>query len=160
MSDETRKKLAALPFSEKLKILEKLRERDLAIGKTRGKIKRNRLAESLAVARDLLNKYDNPGQVDVIDRILSTFHTDVPDYRTLSGVDMWGGSGAVWEVLLCPCDTEEHKKDTERFWNAMIDISREMDRIGVGTPRSRQIAETFQGWLKANVVKHTHSIDR
>lgn len=32
MSKETRKQLASLPFSEKLKILAKLRDRSLAIG--------------------------------------------------------------------------------------------------------------------------------
>jgi len=39
MSDESRKKLASLPFSEKLKILETLRERELAVAKAREGLK-------------------------------------------------------------------------------------------------------------------------
>jgi hypothetical protein len=42
MSEQTRKKLAALPFSEKLKMLEKLRARELSIAKTREKLKAQR----------------------------------------------------------------------------------------------------------------------
>ena len=42
MSKQSRKKLASLPFSEKLKLLEKLRERELAIAKAREKLKSQR----------------------------------------------------------------------------------------------------------------------
>jgi len=42
MSKETRKQLASLSFSEKLKLLEKLRERNLAIAAAREKLKKLR----------------------------------------------------------------------------------------------------------------------
>ena len=39
MSKESRKKLASLSFSEKVKLLEKLRERSLAMAEARKKLK-------------------------------------------------------------------------------------------------------------------------
>lgn len=39
MSKESRKKLASLGFSEKVKLLEKLRERSLALSEARKKLK-------------------------------------------------------------------------------------------------------------------------
>ena len=39
MSKESRKKLASLSFSEKVKLLEKLRERSLALAEARKKLK-------------------------------------------------------------------------------------------------------------------------
>lgn len=151
MSSEFRKKMASLPFGDKLRVLEKLRDRESAIAKARETMRRERLIEALETARDLLHKYDYAGQADVIERILTSLHADGSDYQLLSGVDMWGGSGAVWDVSLCQPDAPEHKMDRKKFWKAIVAIAREMDGIGVGTPRSRQIADVFQHWLNSSV---------
>jgi hypothetical protein len=43
MSESYRKKLAALPFPEKVKLLELMREREVSIAKIREKLKAERL---------------------------------------------------------------------------------------------------------------------
>ena len=42
MSDETRKRLAALSFTEKVKLLEKLRDRSLALAASRKKMAKDK----------------------------------------------------------------------------------------------------------------------
>jgi hypothetical protein len=58
------------------------------------------LAGSLRELADLLRKYEHHGQADIAEKILASLETDDPDYRLLTSVSMWGGSGAVWEVRL------------------------------------------------------------
>lgn len=48
MSDPHRKKLAALPFPEKVRILELMREREISIAKIREKLKAERLKKQPA----------------------------------------------------------------------------------------------------------------
>jgi hypothetical protein len=45
MSDESRKKLASLSFTEKIKILEKLRDRSLAFAASRKNLEKKKHAE-------------------------------------------------------------------------------------------------------------------
>lgn len=47
MIDERRKKLAALSFGEKLKLLEKLRERSLMLEEARKKLAKEKQADSI-----------------------------------------------------------------------------------------------------------------
>lgn len=42
MNDESRKRLAALSFTEKIKLLEKLRDRSLALAKSREKMNKKK----------------------------------------------------------------------------------------------------------------------
>lgn len=46
MSQESRKKLASLSFTEKIKILEKLRDRSLALAESRKKLQAKKQAEA------------------------------------------------------------------------------------------------------------------
>jgi hypothetical protein len=52
---------------------------------------------------------------------------------------MWEGAGAVREV-------GDLGPDTLAFRNAIIHLAAEMDRQGIGLPRSRNIAEIFRQW--------------
>lgn len=52
MSDSYRKKLAALPFPEKVKILELMRDRELSLAKIREKLKAERLREQQEKDKD------------------------------------------------------------------------------------------------------------
>jgi hypothetical protein len=104
----------------------------------------NRLAE-------LLHKYGRGGQATVVDQILVTVGTPTPDYQRLAGIEMWGGSGAVWEVRLIPSGTPN--EDEKAFLQTLIQIAATMDRLKIGTERSRFIAKTFQGWLDKGIVK-------
>jgi len=102
----------------------------------------------LTQASELLHKYGHHGQGAVIDQIVPTLESPHPDYKRLASIDMWGGSGAVWEVCLTPgSGSEEEQADEKSFREAIVRIAFAMDQMKIGTERSRFIAETLQGWL-------------
>ena len=100
----------------------------------------------------MLHKYGHHGQGAVIDQIVPTLETPQPDYKRLASIDMWGGSGAVWEVCLTPgSHSDEERADEKSFREAIVRIAFAMDRMKIGTARSRFIAETLQGWLDRGI---------
>ncbi len=106
------------------------------------------LRADLSQLAELLHKYGHDGQAAVVDEILASLETSNPDYKRLSSIDMWGGSGAVWEVCLIPSAMRvAGRADETNFRNAIIRIAAAMDQMKIGTDRSRFIAKTFQGWL-------------
>jgi len=109
------------------------------------------LERDLSRLSELLHKYGHGGQATVVDQILATVGTTAPDYQRLAGIDMWGGSGAVWEVRLTPSATQN--EDEKAFLQTIIQIAATMDRLKIGTERSRFIAKTFQGWLDNGIIK-------
>jgi hypothetical protein len=78
------------------------------------------LGNDLHRLADLLHKYRHQGQADVVDQIRRTLETSAPDYERLKGIDMWGGSGAVWEVCLTPRTSREQKADEQSFLQTII----------------------------------------
>ena len=111
------------------------------------------LASDLAELARLLRKYGHYGQATVAEEIFTTIETPYPDYKRLAGVDMWGGSGAVWEVsLTSPIKSSEARQDQNAFHQTIIRIAAAMDRIGIGTDRSRSTAKIFEEWLNRGIV--------
>jgi hypothetical protein len=106
------------------------------------------LSRKLNQIAELLHKYGHHAQGAVVDSILDSIRAPEPDYKELAGIEMWGGAGAVWEVLLTPSsNSREEQADKESFQKAIVAIADAMDQLGIGTDRSRFIAKTFQGWL-------------
>ena len=106
------------------------------------------LGRDLTQASELLHKYGHHGQGTVVDEIFATLETPQPDYKRLSSIDMWGGSGAVWEVCLTSGRrSDEQRADEKSFRKAIVRIAAAMDQMKIGTERSRFIAKTLQGWL-------------
>jgi hypothetical protein len=112
--------------------------------------KTNDLLTNLVQTETLLRKYNFPGQAKVVAEIISSIQRGEPDYKRLSGLDMWGGAGAVWEVALTPggIKAEEHERDERAFRQAIINIAAAMNKLGIGHARSRDIAATFRKWTK------------
>ena len=101
----------------------------------------------------LLRKYEHYGQATVVEQIIPTLDASQPDYKRLAGIDMWGGSGAVWEVSLTGSKaSSEAQVDKKSFHQTIIRIASEIDRLGIGTERSRSIAKIFQEWLDNGIV--------
>jgi len=93
----------------------------------------------------LLRKYGHDWQATVAEEISDTIRTPTPDYRRLAGVDMWGGSGAVWEISLTSSShSTEARQDQKLFNQTIIRIASAMDLIGIGTERSRSTARILQ----------------
>jgi len=86
-----------------------------------------------------------PGQAEIVQRLLQLNDENSDEFvRLLISVDMWGGSGAVWEV-------GDLGDDTLAFRNAFIMLAAQMERAGLGTEGSRFIASTFRQWNRAGV---------
>ena len=104
-------------------------------------------ADLLELAR-LLRKYGHDWQATVAEEISDTIGTATPDYRRLAGVDMWGGSGAVWEISFTSSShSTEARQDEKLFNQIIIRIASAMDLIGIGTERSRSTARILQEWF-------------
>jgi hypothetical protein len=54
-----------------------------------------RLAHALKIILGILNKYQHGGQAHIIELILAEMKDGTGQLAHLSGVEMWGGSGAV-----------------------------------------------------------------
>src|SRR5689334_17407791 len=99
------------------------------------KSQRETLGRDLSQAAELLHKYGHHGQGAVLDGIIATLETD-PDYKRLASIDVWGGSGAVWEVCLTPSSMGgEERADEKSFRRAIVGIAAAMDQLKIGTER-------------------------
>ena len=96
---------------------------------------------------DLLRRSGNTGQADFVSSIRTLLDTDSPDVTShLTSVDMWGGSGAVWEVGYF-----ESPDDKRAFWQLVVDLAHEMRSAGIQHERSLFVADTLSEWLASGV---------
>ena len=105
------------------------------------------LIQHLTRIAELLQKYGLP-QAEVVSDILKDLQATSPATTRLAGVDMWGGSGAIWETAL---PENAGREDEIALREEIIRISHEMDRLGIGTTRSRSIREIYQTWKNNGV---------
>jgi hypothetical protein len=93
--------------------------------------------------RRLLISSDNPGQAATVERLIDLRSTDAAEFdRLLQSVDMWGASGAVWEVGT----TRMSREEVLLFRAGIIALAEWMDSEGVGFERSQFIAGVFRKW--------------
>lgn len=115
-----------------------------------------KMIDTLSVIRDLLLRGDFPGQAAFIEGAIRMAREDSDDFATsIAGVDMWGGSGAVWDVCGFGgrgAPEDEAKRDETAFRKAVIRLAEEMDELGIGTERSRYIADLFRQWQKQGLL--------
>jgi hypothetical protein len=104
--------------------------------------------EHLEALRYLLAKYQRGGQAIFVSNLIDMRRASDPDFlKYLASVEMWGGSGSVWEVdKFRSSNREGAYADELRFRNAIISIANQMEKDGVGSERTRYIAETFKVW--------------
>jgi hypothetical protein len=103
----------------------------------------------LAQIRSLLEKHGHDGQASVIAELEGARKNDPNAYRErVRSVDLWGGSGAVWDVCLACAEppSPSEREDERCFRSSIIALAQAMDREGLGTERSRFIADTFSHW--------------
>jgi len=113
---------------------------------------RTRSSKDLTQLAGLLRKYGHHGQATVVEQILTTLGTSSPEYKRLAGVDMWGGSGAVWDVCLAPSKgSSQAQADVKAFHETIIRSASAMERLAIGTERSRSAAKVFREWLDKGI---------
>jgi hypothetical protein len=112
-----------------------------------------KLGEDLALLAGLLTKYGQSPQAAVVIEILGTLRTSTPDYTRLAGADMWGGSGAVWEVSPGSSrGSSEERGDRKSFHQTIVRIAATMDRMKIGNEGSRSVARIFREWMDKGTV--------
>jgi hypothetical protein len=111
------------------------------------------LGKDLSQLAGLLRKYGHHGYATVVEQIITTLETSNPDYERLAGTEMWGGSGPVWQACLTPSRTSgEAQEDEKSCHQTIIRIAATMDRLKIGTERSRCTAKIFQEWLDKGTI--------
>ena len=100
----------------------------------------------------LLRKHDFDAEADLVATLLVEY--DAPDStrfrHALQDDAMWGGPGSVIDcsvVSSARVVTPEMRHDERAFRSAVVQLAEEMDRAGLGTPHSREVAATFRSWL-------------
>jgi hypothetical protein len=103
------------------------------------------MIETLREIRRLLLANGFPGQAEVVERLLHLNDENPTEFvRLLTSADMWGGSGAVWEV-------GDLGNDERAFRDAIISLAGQMDRADLGSERSRSTASTFRQWNRNGI---------
>jgi hypothetical protein len=104
----------------------------------------------------LLRKHGFDGQADVVADLLTRY--DAPDQtefrRRVQDVEMWGGSGSVIDCAIVANPrhvTPDLQQDERAFRSAIVQLADEMDRAGLGTPRSRDVAATFRARIERGI---------
>ena len=98
------------------------------------------LTRSVEILRD--NAYSM--QADAMRKPLQYLHLDDTEnfIKYLNTVDIWGGSGAAWEVWLEPKEVERE------FMQCIVDLVDELKKTGIKIPRERGIAKLFKEELE------------
>lgn len=98
------------------------------------------LTRSVEILRD--NAYS--AQADAMRKPLQYLHLDDTKnfIKQLNTIDIWGGSGAVWEVWF------ESKEVEREFMKCIVDLVDELNSNGIKIPRERGIAKFFKQELK------------
>lgn len=111
---------------------------------------RTKLVEGLISMSALLHRYGRP-QAYIPDRILDMVSRSTPDYSYPVGLDIWGGSGSVSDLILAqPGADAQAKADDRLLQGYVIQVAEAMDELGLGTARSRWVADVFRKWRQSN----------
>ena len=97
----------------------------------------NKLTQSLI-------KSENIGQANAIIKLYSLLGENNPDFlKYINSVDIWGGSGAVWEVYI------ENKVDDVEFKKSIIELIDLMEETNILTKSIKSRKRLFLNDLKS-----------
>jgi hypothetical protein len=100
----------------------------------------------------LCRKQGGYGQATLLDEMVAKLDSPNSDFKRLAGNEMWGGAGAIWESPLDQSNPPNNRSGDERnHREAIVRIASIMDRLGIGTDRSRFIANVLQSWLDKRI---------
>jgi hypothetical protein len=103
------------------------------------------MLDVLTSLEELLRNHKHEGQARAIARLRSLYNRDQMEFtKFLQSVDVWGGSGAVW-------DCAGFGADENAFRAAIIRLADKMQAANIGTERSSYIAAVFRKWQSATL---------
>mgnify|MGYP003564291033 CR=1 FL=1 len=90
---------------------------------------------------ELLRDNAFSAQADAVRRVLAALlNSDTDKFlKTINSVDMWGGSGAVWEVY-----GFQTKEDEKEFWSQIIRLTDLMKEINIKNNHAYSTAKIFK----------------
>ena len=99
------------------------------------------VSEILRDIRDICSSYGHGDKADFIGRLLDETPDTPAFWRAVSGLEFWGGAGAIWEVepfYLSHPDSSAARDDHRRFQTLMVQLadvlkSRDLDRLAART---------------------------
>lgn len=98
----------------------------------------NNFEAVLASLNHLLSKGGHAAQADVIKKLMELLNGK--NYgvfiKSINSVDMWGGSGAVWEVYF---ENEDNMRAFEKDVVTLIDLMEKVEIIGRGIKPIRKL---------------------
>ena len=111
------------------------------------------MREVLEVIRALLEKHQDLVSLDVVDRLLSLHRRDQPKFwEEIRGLEVWGGAGSLADqglsIVRSPAQSDL-QTDRRILWSQLAAVEEQMEQHGSSTPRARQWAEVFRGWIRA-----------
>jgi hypothetical protein len=92
----------------------------------------------LTYLSNILNKSKNHGQAEVTDKLIELLKQEKFDdfIKLINGVDMWGGSGAVWEVGI---GNHIYMRDFQKTIISLIDLMEKTEILGSGIKSRRRL---------------------
>lgn len=95
---------------------------------------------------EILSDNAFPEQANAVRRPLQYLYKDdtINFIKNLNTVDIWGGSGAAWEVYLQPKETERE------FMQCVIDLIEKLEQTGIEINGIRGILKAFKNELSKN----------
>lgn len=105
---------------------------------------KDKLTQILTRTVEILRDNAYSAQADAIRKPLQYLYLDDTEnfIKYLNTVDIWGGSGAAWEVWLQPKEIEKE------FMQCIVDLVEELNKTGIKIPRERGIAKLFKRELE------------
>lgn len=114
------------------------------------------MLKTLTEIRDLLLKHDFPDQGSFVGRLVEMAEEGSEAFAAeVTGGAVWGGAGAVWEVGTFTghkLPDAEASRDEAQFHKAIIRLAEQLDTIGIGTVRSRDIPGILRWWRKKGLI--------
>lgn len=100
---------------------------------------------------EILDRYDYDERASFVRSLAERPARDADFWKTLAGLEFWGGSGAVWEIgpfHLSDPSIAMPPSDYRRFKALMVELAGILDSRGLGA-RASGIAEVFRSDLEA-----------
>lgn len=103
----------------------------------------------------VLDASEYRGHADYVRGLIVSAARSPQSFRdALVSIDMWGGSGAVWDVW--PFQSIEEGK---RFLRLLVALTEEMAGVGIHYARAEDIAAAFRYWLETDVWRQIAAAD-
>lgn len=98
----------------------------------------------LTAIKEILQHSANNAQSDFVYKLIDLLNQNNISLfvKLINGVDMWGGSGAVWEVYI------EDKKTSTKFEKEMLSLINLMEKTKIIGKGIKPIKEIFEDNLK------------